>query len=125
MYWSSSLTNVSALFQKGKMSIRDIFPTSTVVAATFGAFLAALRGDQYSYLQRVSAFITGFAAAIYLAPYMCERIGIASETGKNSIVFLVGYVANMVMPRAALWFEQRLPELLDTVIRRKSEPKNE
>lgn len=99
------------------MEFKD-FPTSTVIAASFGALLAALRGGVYTYKQRLVSFITGFAAAIYLAPYLCERIGVTSDTGKNSIVFLVGYLAITVMPKISSWVEQRVPEFLDVIFKR-------
>lgn len=108
-----------------RMDYRDFFPSATVTAAAAGALLAASRGGQYTYWQRVIAFLTGFLSAIYLAPYLCEHFSITSDVGKNSVVFLVGYSANAIMPKVLAYIETNVPKWIDDYVARRLDKRND
>lgn len=100
-------------------NLKELLPSPLVVAALAGALLAAIRKGPYSWGQRVTAFVTGFICAIYIAPAIYDYLGIMSESARNGIVFVVGISANWIIPPIVSYLEEKAPKWLDKYLSRK------
>jgi len=96
-------------------SIQDIVRDPAVVAGASGALLAAWKRTEYSRWQKVTAFLTGFLAAIWIAPIVVEYFAIQDHK-RYGVVFLIGYLADVIMSPLLFWIEKEVPLLAEAFV---------
>lgn len=71
-------------------------PDAAGVAGAILGWLSAPGGTLRMQLFNVGA---GLGAAIFLAPYLAERAGIESQSGRMAFAFIVGLVGMNLLPK--------------------------
>jgi len=61
-------------------------------AGTVGGLLGWLNAPGGTVKEQAFNLLSGIAAAIFLAPYLAERAGMASQTGRMAFAFVIGLV---------------------------------
>jgi hypothetical protein len=80
------------------MSIEDIVK-SPDAAGVAGAILGWLSAPGGTLREQLFNILAGLCCAVFLAPWMAERAGIGSQSGRMAFAFIVGLVGMNILPK--------------------------
>ena len=70
------------------------------VAGTAGAILGWLKAPGETVRMQAFNLLAGIAAAVYVAPYVTEQLGVTSQAGKFFAAFILGLIGMNLLSKA-------------------------
>lgn len=74
-----------------------------ILAAVFGALIAALMAKNIPGTQKATMLLSGAGFALFVVPAFCLYMGITSPYAVSAVLFIGGFLGNVLLIKVLTW----------------------